>query len=143
VNVNDPKVTVTSRPSGINCGSACKQSFNDRTNITLTANYDHSIGQVSWDNGCTGDTTVCRAPWRCSQGNHAQPPGRHGSFAAPRPHRTRSSFDGTEMAVPLPRRIRALRARLQNECHATPPQNPEQAASAGTKRRADLATSAQ
>ena len=56
VNVNDPAVTVTSDPSGINCGSACKQSFNDRTNITLTANYDHSIGQVSWDNGCIGDT---------------------------------------------------------------------------------------
>ena len=40
------------------------------------------------------DSLSC--PWRCSQGNHAQPPGRHGSFAAPRPHPTRSSFDGTE-----------------------------------------------
>jgi hypothetical protein len=71
VNVSDPTVGVTSDPSGItNCTSACHQSFNDGTNITLTANYDHGTSYVSWD-GCTptpsgdtctlhlvGDTTV-------------------------------------------------------------------------------------
>ena len=69
MNVGDPAVAVTSDPSGItDCTSACNQSFDDGTDITLTANYDHSSGQVSWD-GCTpggdtctlqlvGDTTV-------------------------------------------------------------------------------------
>jgi hypothetical protein len=48
VNVSDPAgfpaVTVTSVPSGINCTSACKQSFNDGTDIKLTASYTPSSG---------------------------------------------------------------------------------------------------
>jgi hypothetical protein len=66
VNVSDPAVTVTSDPSGINCPSACHQSFNDGT-IKLTASYDksgtHSGRFVSWGDGCTppsgGDTDTC------------------------------------------------------------------------------------
>jgi hypothetical protein len=63
VNVSDPAVTVTSDPSGIDCGSACQQSFNDGTDITLTAKYDNSSSYVSWGDGCTppsgGDTDTC------------------------------------------------------------------------------------
>lgn len=59
VNVGDPAVAVTSDPSGItDCTSACNQSFDDGTDITLTASYDHSSGQVSWD-GCTPSGDTC------------------------------------------------------------------------------------
>ena len=59
VNVGDPAVAVTSNPSGItDCTSACNQPFDDGTDITLTASYDHSSGQVSW-NGCTPSGDTC------------------------------------------------------------------------------------
>jgi hypothetical protein len=63
VNVKDRVLTVTSKPAGIDCGSACQQSFADGTDITLTANYDHSSYSVSWGDGCTppsgGHTDTC------------------------------------------------------------------------------------
>ena len=65
VNVSDPAVTVTSKPSGITCNSSgCQQSFNDGTDITLTAKYTLPSGYyVSWGDGCTppsgGDTDTC------------------------------------------------------------------------------------
>ena len=64
VNVSDPAVTVTSDPSGINCTTnGCQQSFNDGTDITLTAKYTLPSGSyVSWD-GCAhlvGDTCTLR-----------------------------------------------------------------------------------
>jgi hypothetical protein len=59
VNAGNPAVTVTSDPPGItNCASACTQPFDDGTDITLTASYDHSAGQVSWD-GCTPSGDTC------------------------------------------------------------------------------------
>jgi hypothetical protein len=58
VNVSGP-VTVTSNPPGItDCTSTCQQLFSDATDITLTASYDHSSGQVSWD-GCTPSVDTC------------------------------------------------------------------------------------
>jgi hypothetical protein len=61
VNVNDPAVKVTSDQSGItNCSSVCHQSFNDGTDITLTANVDrdHSQFPVMWT-GCTPSGDTC------------------------------------------------------------------------------------
>jgi hypothetical protein len=61
VNVDNPAVAVTSDPPGITgCTSSCQQSFDDGTNITLTASYDHSGGQISWNGGCapSGDTCI-------------------------------------------------------------------------------------
>lgn len=66
VNVNDSAVTVTSNPSGITCStstSTCQKSFNDGTDITLTASYNLKSSYVSWGDGCTppsgGDTDTC------------------------------------------------------------------------------------
>ena len=59
VNVNDSAVRVTSDPSGITCStSACHQSFNDGTDITLKASYDPKSGSVSWE-GCTPSGDTC------------------------------------------------------------------------------------
>jgi len=59
VNVDNPAVAVTSDPSGITgCTSSCQQSFDDGTDITLTASYDHSGGQITW-NGCTPSGDTC------------------------------------------------------------------------------------
>lgn len=59
VNVGNPAVAVTSDPPGITgCTSGCQQSFDDGTDITLTASYDHSGGQVSWT-GCTPSGDTC------------------------------------------------------------------------------------
>ena len=48
--------TVTSSPSGINCGSACSASFNSGTSVTLTANP--ATGIFSGDCTGTGTCTV-------------------------------------------------------------------------------------
>jgi hypothetical protein len=43
---------VTSNPSGItDCRSTCTGTFDDGTDITLTAAYDQGSGQVTWE-GC-------------------------------------------------------------------------------------------
>jgi len=57
VNVSGPG-TVTSDPPGIkDCSSACQQSFNDGTDITLTASYDNG-NYVSWGDSCTSSPST-------------------------------------------------------------------------------------
>jgi hypothetical protein len=50
--------TVTSSPTGINCGATCTANFPTGTNVTLTANASNGSTFAGWSNGCTG-TGAC------------------------------------------------------------------------------------
>ncbi|MFA5073121.1 MAG: PKD domain-containing protein [Nitrospirota bacterium] len=52
--------TVTSQPSGINCGATCVSNFNGGTNITLTATPDADASFNGWSGSvCSGNTNPC------------------------------------------------------------------------------------
>jgi hypothetical protein len=51
--------TVTSRPSGISCGSKCSYTFANRTLVTLTANPASGSAFAGWTGACTGTTKTC------------------------------------------------------------------------------------
>ena len=54
--------TVTSKPSGINCGSGghdCSVDFKADTLVTLTAKADADYMFASWGGACSGTTTSC------------------------------------------------------------------------------------
>jgi hypothetical protein len=46
--------TVTSNPSGINCGSTCSKSFSSGTNVTLMANPSSGSTFGGWSGACSG-----------------------------------------------------------------------------------------
>lgn len=46
--------SVSSNPSGINCGTTCSTKFNANTNITLTATPDSSSIFSGWSGACSG-----------------------------------------------------------------------------------------
>ncbi len=46
--------TITSSPSGINCGEDCSEAYIKGTEITLTATPDENSDFIRWDGGCTG-----------------------------------------------------------------------------------------
>jgi hypothetical protein len=53
--------TVTSVPSGINCGTACSASFASGTNVTLTAMAAAGWDFTGWSGGvCSGTSTTCQ-----------------------------------------------------------------------------------
>jgi phospholipase C len=54
--------TVTSSPSGINCGSTCSASFANGTAITLTANAATGSTFSGWSGACTGSGTCTFTP---------------------------------------------------------------------------------
>jgi hypothetical protein len=50
--------TVTSSPSGINCGGTCSVSYNDGTSVTLTASAQTGSSFTGWTGeGCSGTGT--------------------------------------------------------------------------------------
>lgn len=51
--------TVTSSPSGINCGSTCSHSFDDGTSVTLTANVPEGSVFAGWGGACSGTALTC------------------------------------------------------------------------------------
>jgi len=51
--------TVTSNPSGIDCGTACFQQYPDGTNVVLTATPGPGYQFVSWSNACAGQSNSC------------------------------------------------------------------------------------
>ncbi len=46
--------TVTSSPAGINCGDDCSESFEDGSQISLTATAEQGFEFVGWGGSCTG-----------------------------------------------------------------------------------------
>lgn len=50
--------SVTSSPSGIDCGSTCSASFTG-TNVTLTANTSNGSQFTGWSGACSGTGTTC------------------------------------------------------------------------------------
>jgi uncharacterized repeat protein (TIGR02543 family) len=51
--------TVTSNPSGINCGEDCTQNYNEGTEVTLTAQPSSSPTFVGWSGDCSGSGATC------------------------------------------------------------------------------------
>jgi hypothetical protein len=51
--------TVTSSPSGINCGTQCDTPFFQDATVTLTAHPGTGSALVRWSGGCTGSSTTC------------------------------------------------------------------------------------
>jgi hypothetical protein len=49
--------TVTSSPSGINCGSTCSASYSSGTSVTLTASAASGSTFAGWSGACTGTGT--------------------------------------------------------------------------------------
>jgi hypothetical protein len=53
--------TVTSSPTGINCGpkTTCAGAFNQCTPVTLTATAAHGSSFVRWGGACSGNSSTC------------------------------------------------------------------------------------
>ena len=55
--------TVTSSPSGINCGGDCSEDYNEGSNIQLTASATITEAEgsafVEWSNACSGSSITC------------------------------------------------------------------------------------
>jgi aryl-phospho-beta-D-glucosidase BglC (GH1 family) len=51
--------TVTSSPTGINCGSTCSASYNSGTSVTLMASAATGSSFGGWSGACTGTATSC------------------------------------------------------------------------------------
>jgi endoglucanase len=51
--------TVTSSPTGINCGATCTANFANATNVTLTAAASTGSTFGGWSGACTGTTLTC------------------------------------------------------------------------------------
>jgi len=67
---------VTSNPPGQDCRSTCTWTFNDGTDITLTARYDQGSGQVTWE-GCdtfSGDSCTVHLTANRAVTAHLSPP---------------------------------------------------------------------
>jgi uncharacterized repeat protein (TIGR02543 family) len=51
--------TVTSSPTGINCGNTCSAYFTNGTSVTLTASPSADSTFSGWSGACTGTSTTC------------------------------------------------------------------------------------
>jgi hypothetical protein len=51
--------TVTSSPTGINCGSDCSEVYAANTNVTLTAAAGSGGSFKGWSGACSGTSTTC------------------------------------------------------------------------------------
>ncbi len=51
--------TITSNPSGINCGSTCSANFDSGKSITLTAAPSSGSNFVGWSGACSGTSLTC------------------------------------------------------------------------------------
>jgi hypothetical protein len=66
--------TVTSNPSGINCGSTCNADYDSNTSVTLTASANSGYKLTGWSGACsgTGTCTVDMAEARFVAANYAK-----------------------------------------------------------------------
>lgn len=53
------KGTITSSPSGINCGSTCSKTYTKTTSVTLKAAVTSGSVFAGWSGACTGTATSC------------------------------------------------------------------------------------
>jgi cytochrome c553 len=53
------KGTITSSPSGINCGSTCSKTYGSKTSVTLKAAATTGSVFAGWSGACTGTATSC------------------------------------------------------------------------------------
>ncbi len=51
--------TVTSNPTGINCGSDCTENYANGTSVTLTASAAGGSSFAGWSGACFGTTSTC------------------------------------------------------------------------------------
>ncbi|CAK0759931.1 hypothetical protein CCP3SC5AM1_2760001 [Gammaproteobacteria bacterium] len=51
--------TVTSNPSGINCGTDCNENYVPNTKVTLTATPSSISSFSGWSGGCSGTAAAC------------------------------------------------------------------------------------
>jgi len=51
--------SVTSSPSGINCGGTCQAGFATNTQVTLTASAAPGSSFTTWGGACSGSSTQC------------------------------------------------------------------------------------
>lgn len=51
--------TITSSPSGINCGSTCGANYTSGTSVTLTESPSSGYTFSSWGGSCSGSGTTC------------------------------------------------------------------------------------
>jgi len=61
------KGSVSSSPTGIDCGSTCSAEFNPGTEVTLTASAATNSSFVGWTGACTGGSTTCTVTLSASQ----------------------------------------------------------------------------
>ena len=61
------KGSVSSNPSGINCGQTCSASFGPGTAVTLTAAAAEGSTFVGWAGGCTGTDATCTVKLSASE----------------------------------------------------------------------------
>lgn len=73
--------TVTSSPTGINCGLTCSTSFAAGTTVTLTATPGRGSIFVGWSGACSG-TGPCTVPLNAAASVAASFTGSLGSFQA-------------------------------------------------------------
>ena len=67
--INSGNGTVTSSPSGINCGTDCIEIFPYNSAVTLTATPESGFCFGSWGGSCQGTTTAtCRVSMGWTQG---------------------------------------------------------------------------
>ena len=59
--------TVTSAPSGINCGATCSANFTVGSGVTLTATPDSSSAFAGWSGGGCSGTGTCTVPMSAAQ----------------------------------------------------------------------------
>jgi hypothetical protein len=55
----DAKGTVTSSPTGIDCGTDCTETYASVTGVTLTARPEGSATFAGWSGACTGSALTC------------------------------------------------------------------------------------
>ncbi len=51
--------SVTSSPSGINCGSSCSASYTSGTSVTLSASAASGYSFTGWSGACSGSNASC------------------------------------------------------------------------------------
>jgi hypothetical protein len=51
--------SVTSSPTGIDCGATCSAQYRSGTSVTLTAAPDSTSSFVGWSGACSGTATTC------------------------------------------------------------------------------------